>query len=491
MDIKAGEHELNNLSKINIVLGKNGCGKSTLLKTVERVISGNKGAWAVTRYITPERGGSLIYEAGVEQQVNRNINYLSETRRANQNTQFKEQSFVQFRKLENIVLKEIEKNHERRADFEYTFEKYIEKINALLDNICLKRDETAFKIFLRNPEQEIQPKDISSGESELISLAIESLIFAKQSSNQSPSVLFLDEPDVHLHPDLQARLVQFLKNIVKEGNVTIIIASHSTALLGELNDYSDASIAFMGMGEKIITFEKISGVYKKILPVFGAHPLSDIFNQAPPLLVEGEDDERIWQQAVRTSVGAIRLYPVSTDSVQNLSSFEDEAVKILKCVYDTPKGYSFRDRDDKPYDIDDKPPIIRARLSCKNAENLILTNEVLGYLGVTWDVTKTKIDAWVNNDANISHPHFQMLKSFVEKGYDRTSFDIKDLRQLIVGGIIGSAKPWEVCVGKVIGQIPTQNIPKNYPENSIYDFLGEKIIKIIIQSPQTARGDKP
>lgn len=46
-----------------MILGKNGCGKSTLLKAIENQSSGaNIGK---KKYVTPERGGALIYEAGI------------------------------------------------------------------------------------------------------------------------------------------------------------------------------------------------------------------------------------------------------------------------------------------------------------------------------------------------------------------------------------------------------------------------------------------
>jgi ABC-type Mn2+/Zn2+ transport system ATPase subunit len=56
---------LRNLDKINVLLGKNGCGKSSVLREVQEFVS-HSGDWAATRYITPERGGALIYEPGIE-----------------------------------------------------------------------------------------------------------------------------------------------------------------------------------------------------------------------------------------------------------------------------------------------------------------------------------------------------------------------------------------------------------------------------------------
>lgn len=65
--IHNNEFNLTGLSKINVLLGKNGSGKSTLLKKVERrLTTQNSGE---INYVTPERGGSLRYEAGVEQNM--------------------------------------------------------------------------------------------------------------------------------------------------------------------------------------------------------------------------------------------------------------------------------------------------------------------------------------------------------------------------------------------------------------------------------------
>jgi len=97
------------------------------------------------------------------------------------------------------------------------------------------------------------------------------------------------------------------------------------------------------MDQKELDFKAISAIYKKVLPVFGAHPLSNFFNEAPILLVEGEDDERIWQQVVRSSNGRIKIYPCSVDSVSNMNDFEEEAKKIIQTVYDNARGYSLRD----------------------------------------------------------------------------------------------------------------------------------------------------
>src|SRR5690606_25385247 len=116
-------------------------------------------------------------------------------------------------------------------------------------------------------------------------------------------------------------------------------------------------------------------------PVFGAHPLSNAFNQAPVLLVEGDDDERIWQQAVRSANGRLKVYPCTVDGVGQLTSFERDVVRILDAVYDDAIGYSLRDRDSDPLEITDLGPLKRMRLNCRAAENLLLTDEVIASTG--------------------------------------------------------------------------------------------------------------
>jgi predicted ATPase len=472
--INISSYTLRNLSTINIVLGKNGCGKSTMLRQVEAQLS-NDSAYGKTKYLTPERGGALIYEAGVEQSLSNNINWLSGQRRRNQANNFRQQSVAQYRKLETLVLREIESS--RRGEIDYTFAVYINKINSLLDNIEIKRNDTTFKICKKGTDEAIGAESISSGESELISLGIESLIFSKECVVEKENILFLDEPDVHLHPDLQVRLMHFLKDLVTEGNFRVLIATHSTAILGALESYAHTHLGFMISSQKDIQFSAISGVYRKILPVFGAHPLSNIFNQAPVLLVEGEDDERIWQQAVRSGADAIKLYPCSVDGVGGINGFEQEAQKIIKTVYDNAKGFSLRDRDDNPEEITDLLPIVRMRLSCRNAENLLLSDEVLTNLGTTWEQVKTGIETWLI--ANSAHAHFPIMQNFKSGGYNRKGFDIKEIRNDLMG-IIASSKPWEIAVGQVISTLRWSDSTTFNEDGKIFSFLGEKTTRNLI-----------
>jgi len=468
---KAG-YNLRNLGKLNILLGKNGCGKSTALKALDGVLRNGSGLY---KYLSPERGGKLSYNPSIESSIQGNgPGWLDNVLRQNQYQQFKEQSVLQYRKLETLTLKGIEKTLALRNDHTYTFDTVVNKINTLLTNIEVKRNDNDFEIVKKGTNQKVASSSISSGESELISLAIECLYFEKKSIAGETNILLIDEPDVHLHPDLQVRFSKFIKDLVSLGNFIVIIATHSTAFLGALSDYGDARFDFMQTGQTNFDFKEIDETYSRILPIFGAHPLSNLFNESPILLVEGEDDVRIWQQAIRTSINQLKLYPCQVDTINNLSAYEEEVVSMLRSVYDDAKGYSLRDRDEDIEEINDKLPVIRFRLSCRNAENLILSDEVLSNLHTSWGEMQQRIQTWIAS--NSTHPKYEEMVSFRDGGFQRKTHQIKQIRNDLIG-LSNSNKPWEIAVGQTIGRLKTGEISIDNRENKLANYLGDKIIR--------------
>ena len=477
MDLEFFDYKISNAEKINTILGKNGSGKSTFLTKMESSFANDQTK--NFKYITPERAGTLRYEPNVERSIEQDINYLSNDRRKNQTVQFKQQSISQYRKLQLLYYQELDDNMEQRRDENHTFEKTIlGKINSLLENIEIKPTTNGIETFVKGTTTKIPTEKISSGESELISLAIECLVFTKEADKDKQNFLLLDEPDVHLHPDLQYKLGQFLKELVNEYNLFIFIATHSTAFVGAFTEYAEATFGLIGFGQKKIDFKKINEVYQRILPVFGAHPLSNLFNEAPIFLIEGEDDLRIWQQAIRTSQGALKIYPVDIDGIDHFAEYEKSIIEIINSIYDSPIAYSVRDKDEIEGEIDNMPPLKRYRLVCRAAENLILSDEVLHSLGLNWDTLKGQLDNWI--DSRAGHPRFDKMKEFQDSRYDRLSFKLKEIRNILIGET-GSSKPWEVAVGQIIGKLAKGEITKDFSEGKISSFIGKKLINELIK----------
>jgi ABC-type branched-subunit amino acid transport system ATPase component len=471
---------LSGLEKINVILGKNGCGKSFLQKQIEQGIQGKSGFGKV-RYISPERGGLLKYEPGIEQNIAQNPNWIEGQRRRNQSSNFREQSATLFRRLELLVLREIEREHTKDGYVPRGFGQTIDKLNVLLDRVRIERDEAAaFRIFDKQSDGLASPESLSSGEAELISLGIEFLAFVKECVANADNVLLVDEPDVHLHPDLQSRLANFIVDVTKDCQITLILATHSTAFLSSLAQGAETKVAFMRRGDTTLNFKRVSDVDKAILPIFGAHPLSNVFNEAPILLVEGEDDERIWQQAMRSSGGKIRVFPCAVGGLPSFSEFESETNNIIESVYDNARAYSLRDRDLEPEAISNVGHIVRMRLACRAAENLMLANQTLAIAGSNWQEFQERASQWVK--ANSAHPYHAEVEAFVQGKFNRKDYDLKNIRNILVGLV--SNKPWEVLVGQAIGQL-AQSRREIISDGSLRSYLGEAVCQKILKLPRS------
>jgi energy-coupling factor transporter ATP-binding protein EcfA2 len=475
MDLAGGGVTLTNLSKFNVLLGKNGCGKSTVLKTLDAAL--DRSVFARVRYISPERGGLLSYEPGIDQTITGDPNWLTTVRRRNQSENFRQQSATLFRRLELLILREIEREHTLPDYRPRTFDEVLAPLNGLLERVRLERDVgKAFEIRDRDNENTTVPADLSSGESELISLGIECLFFKHECDEEKPNVLLIDEPDVHLHPDLQNRLARFMLQTFKDTNVTLVLATHSTALLGGLAEDSTASICFMTRRQAELPFQPITDVDRAILPIFGAHPLSNVFNEAPVLLIEGEDDERVWQQAVRSAEGSVRLYPCVVGGNTHFAEFETKVNGVISSVYDNARAFSLRDRDISPEAIHDVGNVIRMRLSCRAAENLMLSDDVLAYAGTDWSTCRTSVEAWIAN--NSDHKFHAEMAGFRDGGFERKDFDLKEIRNILLGLI--STKPWEVLVGQTIAHV-AKNGGGVLGEDGLTAYLGQKVCKHLLR----------
>jgi len=468
-------NSIDGYGQVNVILGKNGSGKSILLRLMDAKLSGRE---ACIRYITPERGGDLTYDGNIETNRSNDPNWMIGERRKNQWAQFRQSSVNEFRNLETLVLRSIQDDPEVRGS-DFKFDSEVSRLNEVLDHIELKKSDMAgFDILRKVDGQRANARELSSGESELVSLAIEILSFAylcKQNKyHKQENWLLLDEPDVHLHPDLQQRLMQLLINSMEGVSGKVAIATHSTVILSSLCvSKPDVRVGLKNFGNQALVFRPADEALKAILPMFGAHPLSNIFNEKPPLIVEGEDDERIWQAAVRSSQGRISVYPCVAGNIQSMNQFETAASELITSVYENAKAYSLRDQDDKPYEIDDIGPVIRCRLNCRNAENLIVSDDVLAKLGTDWDALRVGFEKWISD--NPGHSRYDDAVAFRDSGWDRRRLQLKNLRMLIVG-ISGSTKPWEVAVGQSIAKL---NEGQFEGPDSLKFYLGPKVVQAL------------
>ena len=486
MDLKVNDKKVEGLScdKINFIFGKNGSGKSRLLQGLDKEYRNNKNKdeFHSLKYVSPERGSDLKKQSNIEQRMVNDENYEYRSRRKNYNGEFRSQTMVNFFALRNKVRKQIDdkKDDPEKLAKLPSFNGYVDRINGLLDEIEIVED--ARKGFVVKSDS-VSIENISSGEKELITNAIEILLFFFE-ANEEPeksSLLLLDEPDVHLHPDLQSRLIRLLVGELGDSkNAYVIIATHSAALLSAT---PKSKIALMKTDASKVEFQDLDEKQQKILPVFGAHLISGIFNSQTLFLVEGIDDQEVWSLVSR-SVG-LDLYPTEVGGRPEMDDYENRANEIAETLYENPLIYSLRDRDeDESEDIEDKGCVCRFKTSCRNIDNLLISKQALGEIDTSWESLKDDITNWLGRTENKRHDKYTQINEWRQEDFPRKDANIKPfISQLLE--ISDSQYSWKVVVVNAISNNQIEANQLLAQTNSIFSYLGEKITKQFFTQNET------
>ena len=470
---------LTGLNNINILVGRNGSGKSRFFRDLEARTSQHKKEFYV-RYVSPERAGSFKRDGQILTNMSDSPEWLRQTRAVNQARDFKSASALLFRETETLYLRRLASTPEIRLDPKRNFETdRLNKVNQLLTNISLEISNTDIEFRSLFNGETIDPQQISSGESEAVSLASEILYFFDTIDPAKFNVLLLDEPDVHLHPDLQARLGKLIISMIDEykdnaDSIAVCISTHSSPLVCSLAASPYVSIGTKSFAVDSVELKPASDELRKIAPFFG-HPLSLSLSDDVALILEGEDDERVWQQAARTSQGKIKVFPVLADSVNQQGALETFCIQLLKTLYDNPVAFSFRDGDGvvgQP--LEHRLPLRRYRLQCYAIENALLTDSCLSVMGTSWEEFVTKAWEWIKDHSG--HPETALIEQLVRSSDRLRHKKIKKIRNLICD-IAGCKKPWEVVVGQAIAKLTREDLANS---NMLIDFLGAEMVSNVI-----------
>lgn len=460
-------------------MGRNGAGKSRFLRDIEEMLNQDKTHFYV-RYVSPERAGSFKRDGNILTSMSNSPEWLRQTRSVNQASNFKAASAMLFREAETLYLRRLASTPEIRTDLTRNFQAdRLSKVNQLLTNISLEMGNADFEFRSLTDGQTITPDQISSGESEAVALAAEIIYFFDTIEPTKFNVLLLDEPDVHLHPDLQARLGKLIITMLDEfkshtDGIAICISTHSSPLVCSLAASPYVSIGTKSFAVDTVELKPASTELRKVAPFFG-HPLSLSLSDDAALILEGEDDERVWQQAARTSQGRIKVFPVLAGSVDQQGELETFCVDLLGTLYDNPAAFSLRDGDgvvDQP--LEHRPPLKRYRLRCYAIENALLTDSCLAVMGTTWEGFVAAATKWV--EENSTHPDTPLIKELIGSDDRLRHKKIKKIRQLVCA-VVGCKKPWEVVVGQAIGGLTIEDLANS---NMLVAFLGEEMVSNII-----------
>lgn len=170
------------------------------------------------------------------------------------------------------------------------YNKIIEDFNFLLEdrNFSSIEETTDSKTFFwiestKNHSTKIQFKQLSSGEKEALFLFSDI-----RRQNPNFSIIAVDEPELHLHYNLQKKLIDRFLNLGEDNQ--IFLATHSVAIVRAAEKSKQAKILYFKEGEKpeiVKSRGNFLDMYKTV-----ADDLAGVLANENVIFVEGEDDEK-------------------------------------------------------------------------------------------------------------------------------------------------------------------------------------------------------
>lgn len=225
---------LNNISlKVNCgdffgLIGPNGSGKTTLLRLASRIIFPSKGNinFSNTNIFNMEIKDFCRQVAFVSQNIN---------------------SDFSFSVMEVVLMGRIP--HQKRMQFETKSDiKIAEKSLSLTDTLNLK---------------DKMINELSAGERQRVLLA--------RALVQEPKLLFLDEPTSHLDIGHQIQILDLLKRLNKNNNLTVVMVLHdlnlASAYCNRIALIDKGEIFKEGSPQEVLTYQNIEAVYKTVVLV--------------------------------------------------------------------------------------------------------------------------------------------------------------------------------------------------------------------------------
>ncbi len=454
-----GQWQLSNLLPITVLFGKNGSGKSLLLR-----------AWrdlsvATTHYVIPERTGTLAFESSYMQQQ---IDPKTRQQQSTRNYLNEYRQHVVARVQAYFVTRGATRSGQLPGD-----PAELERLlSSLLPDFAIELigANPPYKLTRVETQQAVPDVDqLSSGEAQVLTLALDLLTIAAIWDIQASTtrLLLVDEPDAHIHPDLQARFADFLVQLADRFSLQVVVATHSTTLLSAIGQFSGdrCGIIYFDRTKNTFNAQPFTATLKELAACLGGHALMGPLFGAPLLLVEGDDDYRIWSQIPRHHVTSFSVIPSHGQQIFDYQASLEKVFAVLRESGKAPAGYALIDGDKTlPQPSPTKPQnhVKFIQLNCREAENLYLTDEVLQTLGTDWPAAS----AAIIQHANEFGTKAEALANATN--WDRRNYDLKPVISEVSNIIDPKHVHWTQRIGVAVG--------RSKPTGQLAMFLGGSVL---------------
>ena len=203
------------------------------------------------------------------------------------------------------------------ANMEYVkLKEFFKKFKYDINIECIDKEDNIYQFYLERNGIKIEIDLISSGEREIINF-----IFGLFLDEIKDGIVIIDEPELHLHPSWQKKLIEILKSETKQNNIQIIFVTHSASFINYnlLNNIFRIYLDSKGCSKctKIndIIDESMGEDIRRKLGIINATNNEKIFFSKSVILVEGITDEilfkRIFEEEIDKNISEVEFININ------------------------------------------------------------------------------------------------------------------------------------------------------------------------------------
>lgn len=378
---------------------------------------------------------------------------------------------------------------------------FFKKFDYDIELKCINPEDNIYQFFLNKDDVHTEIDTISSGEREIINF-----IFGLFIEDMKDGIVIIDEPELHLHPNWQKKLVQILKDETKDRNIQILFVTHSSSFISYniLNNIyriykKDGFSECLRIND--LLNENETEEIRKNLNIINATNNEKIFFSNYVILVEGITDEILLRKIYEVEIGKIEdgLEFISICGKENLNNFAYILSKLKISYYfigdfdniynyEELKKYFVTDSKKQNKDLKQKKNQTYACLDLlKSIENLIANQNDENYqnLKENYERYNQRFLALIKN---ITLEQKLKINEYINEKYKENIYILKngELEQYINMGIKDKAAGFNKVIEILRNKELYEEFRKteNYQElSTILKDINEKIIN------QTIRND--
>jgi predicted ATPase len=248
------------------------------------------------------------------------------------------------------ILRESVENGERKIMFEENTEyldlkKYFLKFGYNLNLECIDINNNVYQFYLLRKGVKVEVDLISSGEREIMNF-----LFGLFMDKMNDGIIIIDEPELHIHPNWQKKIIDIFKEETKKKNIQIFFVTHSSSFIKYdiLNNIFRIYMDKNGYSKhvKLNTSYKTNKEIREALNIINSTNNEKIFFSNYVILVEGITDQIIFNMILKESYleNNTEVEIININGKLNFKKYEQILSKLkIKCFYigdrDNLKGY--------------------------------------------------------------------------------------------------------------------------------------------------------